>query len=383
MLVPDPGSGTERAKILDFGIAKMDVRGLDMEDPQTRAGILMGTPYYMSPEQCRGASKVDDKADVYSLGVMMFQMLAGRLPFLPGEEGEGDAAVLAKHVYEPAPSVRSLGPKISEPLDRLVLEMLSKERAQRPTMAVVAARLGMLGGNKGLTGELSMTFEEEFPTRQMPEISTMLPQPQVGQSAAASQPSTLGGGTGQIRRLTLSEAVIKIGKWKTPITVALGMVAGVLLYSGFDAWRRPKPGVDEAVSGAPLPLPQKADTIRTCELWTEPSGVEVRRAESAEKLGVTPWTHRHPASAAPIVLMLKKDGYADRALVLDCERGPVRTEKLEKLAAVTPTVPRVVTSPDAPKPGLASAPKKAPTKATSKTVAKRKKPAKRVLKRRR
>src|SRR5581483_5836860 len=66
-----------RAKVLDFGIAKLIDQGSPSQ-MKTRTGVLMGTPAYMSPEQCRGASRVDHRADIYSLGCMMFEMASGK-----------------------------------------------------------------------------------------------------------------------------------------------------------------------------------------------------------------------------------------------------------------------------------------------------------------
>jgi serine/threonine protein kinase len=96
-------AGGERAKILDFGIAK-----LADDHPgkiKTHAGALMGTPVYMSPEQCRGAGEVDHRSDVYALGCVMFHLLVGRPPF----DHEGLGEILAAHLREPppAPSSRS------------------------------------------------------------------------------------------------------------------------------------------------------------------------------------------------------------------------------------------------------------------------------------
>jgi serine/threonine-protein kinase len=86
-LVPDPDMvGGERVKVLDFGIAKL--AGDTSGGLRTRTGSVIGTPIYMAPEQCRGAGNVDHLADIYALGIMLFEMLCGRPPFAAAGLGE-------------------------------------------------------------------------------------------------------------------------------------------------------------------------------------------------------------------------------------------------------------------------------------------------------
>jgi serine/threonine protein kinase len=137
MLIPDPMVLTgERVKILDFGIAKLAHAGHDA----TRSNVIMGTPRYMSPEQCRGAARVDDKSDVYSLGVILFEMLAGRPLFEP----ETPNGYLFLHVIEPPPRLRTVAPEVPEQVAALVQQLLAKQPDARPTMQQVAARLRTL-----------------------------------------------------------------------------------------------------------------------------------------------------------------------------------------------------------------------------------------------
>jgi serine/threonine protein kinase len=116
-------AGGERAKILDFGIAKIT----DQSGMKTETAVVMGTPMFMSPEQCRGAGKVDQRSDVYSLGCVLFTLLTGRTPFV----GEGPGDVIAMHLREspPAPSMISRG--IPASIDALVLRCLAKDPAHR------------------------------------------------------------------------------------------------------------------------------------------------------------------------------------------------------------------------------------------------------------
>jgi serine/threonine protein kinase len=130
----------ERAKILDFGIAKF--AQLDPSAPElTAAGIVIGTPEYMSPEQCLGSRTIDGRSDIYSLGVLMYRMVTGHLPF----SAEKTAEIVAGHLYEQLPPPRSRLPSLSAGLDRLIVRCLAKNPEERPaTAADVAAALGEL-----------------------------------------------------------------------------------------------------------------------------------------------------------------------------------------------------------------------------------------------
>lgn len=123
-LVPDPDvAGGERAKVLDFGIAKL-ATDAGAAGVKTRTGMLFGTPVYMAPEQCRGASAVDARADIYALAVILFEMVVGQPPFTA--EGVGD--LIAKHMFEAPPRPRSLRPTLPPALD----EVLGRALAKRP-----------------------------------------------------------------------------------------------------------------------------------------------------------------------------------------------------------------------------------------------------------
>lgn len=146
MIVSDPeAAGGERAKVFDFGIAKLlgdgQEGGEERTQHETRADVLMGTPTYMSPEQCRGAGLVDERTDVYALGVVLYQMLSGRPPFL----GEGDGDVLAKHIHEAPRPLQEIDPTLPPGLCWLVTRMLAKLPADRPSMAQVVQDLEGLG----------------------------------------------------------------------------------------------------------------------------------------------------------------------------------------------------------------------------------------------
>jgi len=145
-IVGDPAvTGGERAKILDFGIAKLS--GDEPGKMKTRTGMVMGTPVYMSPEQCRGAGIVDHRSDIYTIGCVMMTMLTGRPPF----EGSGSGELIVSHMREPAPLAASRVPDLPPVIDEILQRCLAKDPNQRiQTMselahACVAAEHAVIG----------------------------------------------------------------------------------------------------------------------------------------------------------------------------------------------------------------------------------------------
>lgn len=120
--------GGEVVKILDFGIAKITSDAGQDEPALTKAGAIYGTPRYMAPEQIV-STNIDARADLYSVGVILFRMLTGVLPF----DGQRSYDILQKHLSEDPPSPRAMAPEaaISLPLNHVVLRLLSKRPEQR------------------------------------------------------------------------------------------------------------------------------------------------------------------------------------------------------------------------------------------------------------
>src|SRR5437879_11299200 len=112
-----------RPILSDFGIAKVLA---STQDNLTRPGAGVGTPEYMSPEQCQGGA-VDGRADIYALGVMLFEAQTGRTPFL----GNNYPALAHSHVYEPPPRPSSINPNISPAIEYIILTALMKNPQQR------------------------------------------------------------------------------------------------------------------------------------------------------------------------------------------------------------------------------------------------------------
>src|SRR5262245_56332869 len=121
-----------KVKVLDFGIAAL--RDLNA-GRLTRTGSVVGTPHYMSPEHCLG-EELDGRSDIYSLGIVLFEMLTGVVPF----DSPTPTAIFVKHVNDPPPPPRTLNPKISPAVESVALRALEKRRDARPQTAGEMAR---------------------------------------------------------------------------------------------------------------------------------------------------------------------------------------------------------------------------------------------------
>jgi serine/threonine-protein kinase len=132
-------AGGERTKILDFGIAKLS---LDHDTGvKTQTSAMMGTPTYMSPEQCRGAGAVDQRSDVYALGCVLYTLIVGEPPFVADGVGE----IIAMHLREPAPRASIKAPWIPAAVDDVLARCLAKDPAERyASAAELAAEFGAL-----------------------------------------------------------------------------------------------------------------------------------------------------------------------------------------------------------------------------------------------
>jgi serine/threonine protein kinase len=185
MLVADPEGyrdtrpSLSAVRLLDFGIAKLIEGGQGLGGPRTpsgtRTGVVMGTPEYMAPEQCMGTSTIDGKVDVYALGIIFYEMLAGRRPF----EAESTLELLNQHVHAMPPPLCHRGdnlpvePRAAELSER----MLAKNPDERPTMAEVAAeamRLSARLGREPAEGPRSTTPATPTPTTPQHEVEGRL-----------------------------------------------------------------------------------------------------------------------------------------------------------------------------------------------------------------
>lgn len=146
VFVTDDPHGRTTIKIIDFGLAKPE-RLSPQERGLTRSGEVFGTPASMSPEQVRG-EPLDGRADLYALGVMLYQMIVGEPPW----QRPSMAALLYCQLFEPAPLLRTRAPDVPADLEALVARCLCKDRALRPASAeLLRQELQFVGSGRGAT----------------------------------------------------------------------------------------------------------------------------------------------------------------------------------------------------------------------------------------
>ncbi len=136
LLMTDRDADPPRIKICDFGVAKLQGEPVDVEIPLTRQGSLLGTPQYMAPEQWMMVDDLDGRADVYALGVVLFECLTGERPF----RGKNDYELQQEHLHAAVPPLAERG--VPPALATIVVRMLRKDRRERfQSMAEVASAL--------------------------------------------------------------------------------------------------------------------------------------------------------------------------------------------------------------------------------------------------
>ncbi len=185
-LVPDSeASGGERAKILDFGIAKLSGDALGGNTNLTSTKVVMGSPHYMSPEQCRGGSAVvDSRSDLYALGCILYECLAGRQPFV----GDGFGELMGAHLHVTPTPLPMLAPHVPTEVDALVQRLLAKTPQQRLQTADEAAaaindllgRVRPAGGGQMSPSAATMHMSPNTPMHMAPGTPMHVPRAPTG-----------------------------------------------------------------------------------------------------------------------------------------------------------------------------------------------------------
>lgn len=183
-LVPDAQAPHGlRVKLLDFGIAKLMWDNASSE--RTATGVMLGTPAYMAPEQCRSLRSIDGRADLYALGCILYEVLTGTPPFV----AEGAGEILAAHITQHPARLRKRLPEIPRALEELGLALLAKDPADRPATAGAVATALLPFANLGQRGS------QRAPKRsaQRPAQRVTSPHQQPNRQANESNAAATGG----------------------------------------------------------------------------------------------------------------------------------------------------------------------------------------------
>jgi serine/threonine protein kinase len=342
-LVADPDSSFGfRVKVLDFGIAKIQHRDGSDATVKTKTGLIMGSPAYMSPEQCRDSSDVDHRSDIYAMGVLVYEMLSGLPPFV----AKSSAEVLVLQLSAAPPPLRSQCPEVPEHVEQTVLRALSKSRDDRYDRAdyFIGALLGTYpattsqGSASSPATELASQAAAGAPSsgsnaflgsgQAPPMQARVAPEtvppvnPKAGFDAPLAPPDSAededpAGDAFDAPRSGKSKAMIAV-----VLVIVLAGAAALIFFlrdskqaSPPEQSGKPAAAAERAATPAAPAVPAAPAMIRI-QLGSDPPGAVVVDKESAAILGQTPLDKRVARADGSLSLNLHLDGYQDESVTV-------------------------------------------------------------------
>ena len=338
------GGDKNFCKLLDFGIAKLTGDG--GQSHKTRTGLVIGTPAYMSPEQCEGKGLMDARSDIYSLGIVMYELLTGRVPF----PGEGFGEILVAHLTKQPEPPSTINADVTPQLEAIVMHAIEKDRNRRfQTMAEFQAAIenpdAHFASWQGLpaatphgqhSGGTMMLDDSAMPRR----TPTGAQRPITGQRGPTTHngptPTTLSGAASETMNGELPR------KSRAPLFAVLGGLVAVAGVVGVVTMT--KKGDAQTGSQAPTApptVPQKDETL-TVMVNSDPAGAKVTRADNNET-GTTPMQIKIKKGDPSFDVLVKLDGYASQTRTINSDRSYAVLVPLVKNAP--PPVQQAVNTP--------------------------------------
>jgi serine/threonine-protein kinase len=232
LLIRTDAEGVEQVKVVDFGLVKV----VEVDQALTREGLVLGSPHCMAPEQVRGSTDIDHRADIYAIGILLFRSLTGAYPF----HGSSSTATMVAHLNEPIPSFAAVAPGLAVPgaLEAVVRRCLAKRPDERyPDVKALMADLAACSADaetQSLSGKALAPGQSMDTT--VPAPPTLVP-PVAVESMEAADP-----------------AVPSVGQEKRGSPVLLLLILVALLLGGVGVWALVGGGGDapgEATTGTP------------------------------------------------------------------------------------------------------------------------------------
>ena len=374
-LVPR-GGDPNFVKILDFGIAKLTTTSTT--NAKTRTGTLIGTPAYMSPEQCAGRGTIDARSDIYALGIVMYEMLTGHVPF----KGEGFGDIVVAQLTETAKKPSEMRADIPPAIDAIVMKSIAKEAKDRfQSMEEFRVALGdpaKFAASPDAVAQIGAAMAA--PTASVP-VPVIIDSPSGSKSASTTDQATLV--ATKKPNTTLSGAAAESSAVREPLpqqaarsrrvavigasaaVVAAAGVIAILKLGGGGPTVQPQPTVTAPPVTTPAPpiaavAPPKIEQVEVA-VKSDPPGAQVVRADGVI-VGVTPVTMKLDKGSPALDVQLSLDGYRPekRTIVSDVNRElDVNLLKAPKAHAATKPVatkPAEATKPPATKPAEATKP---------------------------
>jgi serine/threonine-protein kinase len=316
----------DQVKVLDFGLVKSflpEHQPKPDETELTQAGVLLGSPMYMAPEQAKNQS--DPRSDVYSLGVVLYQMIAGRAPFV----GKESIDIIVKHIREPAPPLKGLAPGVPPEVEAVVMRCLEKEPAARyQSMDELIDAMRAAATAAGLSGAFSSARSQV-----LSGVRITVASPDIEETRSESSPRTA---TGPLPPPSRWKALAAI----TVVALVAGGAAAALLVRAPPPTPGPvKPPEPVEVAHRPAePVTPVTPAPVRFEVKSQPPGA--RASYAGKDLGPTPLSLDVAPAAdgrAAAQMTFTLDGY--QPLTASAQgAGPVVVleGRLEKLRAVAP-----------------------------------------------